>query len=72
MLRKLVSGDELARLIVTLAAAAILVITALLVLELWTNSHLVREKFGWSFLIGRVWDPNAGEPAHQVFVIGNC
>ena len=70
--RRLVSGDEVARLVVSLAAAAILLVTALLVVELWSNSHLVREKFGWGFLLGRIWDPNAGQFGAFPFVVGTA
>jgi phosphate transport system permease protein len=65
-----VAGDEIARLTVTLAAAAVLFVTALLVVELWSNSHLARDKFGWSFLTGRTWDPNAGEFGALPFIVG--
>ena len=70
--RRLTSGDEVARLVVSLAAAAILLVTALLVVELWSNSHLVREKFGWGFLLGRIWDPNAGDFGAFPFVVGTA
>ncbi|HLA89346.1 MAG TPA: phosphate ABC transporter permease subunit PstC [Gemmatimonadaceae bacterium] len=58
--QRLVSGDEAARLVVTVASGAILLVTALLVFELWTNSGLSREKFGLRFLVTQTWDPNAG------------
>jgi phosphate transport system permease protein len=50
-------GDEIAHLITLVFAAAILVITSMLVYELWVNSLLSRTKFGWSFLWTSVWDP---------------
>ena len=68
--RRLVSGDQIARIIVTVAAALILLVTVLLVYELWINSHLSREKFGWHFLFTRTWDPNAGEFGALPFVYG--
>ena len=70
--RRFVNGDEVARLIVTVSAAAILLVTVLLVYELWINSHLSREKFGWDFLITQVWDPNAGQFGALAFVFGTC
>ena len=70
LLRRFVNGDEAARLIVTLAAGGILFITGLLVFELWANSHLPREKFGWAFLRGTTWDPNAGDFGALPFVAG--
>ena len=51
------SGDEIAHLITLMFAASIFLITALLVFELWRNSALPREHFGWRFLWTRVWDP---------------
>ncbi len=57
LLRRLHSGDEIAHLITLLFAASIILITSLLVFELWVNSPLPRQKFGWRFLFTRVWDP---------------
>lgn len=68
--RRLVGGDQIARFTVTLAAALILLVTALLVYELWINSHLAREKFGWHFLVTQTWDPNAGQFGALPFVFG--
>jgi phosphate transport system permease protein len=67
---RLVNGDEMARVIVTIAAGAILMVTVLLVYELWVNSHLTREKFGWGFLITKVWDPNADQFGALPFIFG--
>lgn len=67
---RLFSGDNVATLTVTLAAGFILFITALLVFELWSNSALSREKFGWHFLVTRVWDPNAEQFGALAFIYG--
>ena len=56
-LSRLRSGDEVAHLITLLFASTILLITILLVFELYRNSALAREKFGWQFLTTRTWDP---------------
>lgn len=56
-LRRLSTGDQVAHLITLIFAASILLITTLLVYELWVNSALSRHKFGWDFLFTRVWDP---------------
>lgn len=69
---RFVNGDEVARLLVTVSAALILLVTALLVYELWVNSHLSRDKFGWQFLLTRVWDPNAGQFGALAFMYGTC
>lgn len=55
--RKLRGGDEIAHLITLVFAASILLITSLLVIELWRTSHLSRAKFGWMFFWTRTWDP---------------
>jgi phosphate transport system permease protein len=56
-LSKLREGDEIARLITFLFAASVVLITILLVYELWINSVLPRHKFGLHFLVTDVWDP---------------
>jgi len=56
-LLRLRSGDEVAHLITLVFASAILLITVLLVFELYRNSALSRERFGWHFLTTRTWDP---------------
>ncbi len=56
-MRRLRSGDEIAHLITLVFAASVILITGLLVHELWVNSALSRHKFGWNFLFTRVWDP---------------
>ncbi len=57
VLRRLRSGDEIAHLITLVFAASVILVTGLLVYELWVNSALSRHKFGWNFLFTRVWDP---------------
>src|SRR5579864_7132448 len=56
-IRRLRHGDEIAHTITLLFAASILLITSMVVYELWINSHLSRAKFGWDFFWTRVWDP---------------
>jgi phosphate transport system permease protein len=70
--RRFLNGDETARFLVTASAALILFVTVLLVYELWINSHLARSKFGWSFLVTQVWDPNGGQFGALAFVFGTC
>ncbi|HEX5413467.1 MAG TPA: phosphate ABC transporter permease subunit PstC [Terriglobia bacterium] len=44
--------------LITLAFAAVIVlITALLVYQLWIHSALPRQRFGWRFLVTNAWDP---------------
>jgi phosphate transport system permease protein len=54
---RLRSGDEIAHLITLAFAASIVLITLLLVYELWTHSALPRQRFGWEFLVTSTWDP---------------
>jgi phosphate transport system permease protein len=55
--QRLREGDQIAHIITLVFAAGILLITSLLVYELWVNSHLSRSKFGWMFFWTRTWDP---------------
>jgi len=54
---RLRSGDEVAHLLTLIFASAIILVTVLLVFELYRNSALARQKFGWQFLFTRTWDP---------------
>jgi len=57
LLRRLRHGDEVAHLITLIFASSIILITSVIVYELWVNSHLTRLKFGWHFLFTSTWDP---------------
>ena len=54
---RLRDGDQVAHIVTLVFAASILLITSMLVFELWVNSHLSRAKFGLMFFWTRVWDP---------------
>ena len=69
-LSRLREGDEVARLVTFLFAASVVLITLLLVYELWIGSVLPREKFGFGFLLTRVWDPIAENFGALPFVYG--
>jgi phosphate transport system permease protein len=69
-LSRLASGDELARLITMLFAASVVLITVLVVWELWRNSALPRHAFGFRFLISQVWDPLADQFGALPFMYG--
>ena len=56
-LSRLRDGDEIARLITFVFAGSVVLLTVLLVYELWVSSVLPRHKFGFAFFITRVWDP---------------
>jgi phosphate transport system permease protein len=70
LIRRLKHGDELAHLITLTFAAGILLLTSMLVYELWVNSHLSRAKFGWIFFWTRVWDPNFDNFGAAPFIYG--
>src|SRR3989440_4911246 len=56
-LSRLRQGDEIARMITFLFAASVVLVTLLLVFELWQGSVLPRHKFGFNFFRPSVWDP---------------
>src|SRR5579864_776708 len=69
-LRRLREGDEIARLVTFLFAASTVLITLLLILELWRDSALARHKFGLQFFFTRVWDPIAEQFGALPFIYG--
>src|SRR5229473_3190240 len=69
-LTRLREGDEIARLITFLFAASTVLVTLLLILELWQGSALARHKFGLQFFVTRVWDPIAEQFGALPFVYG--
>jgi phosphate transport system permease protein len=71
-LRRVRAGEELAYLITLAAATSVILLVGLLVWELWSNSTLPLHKFGWAFLKGNNWDPNAGEFGALPFMYGTC
>jgi phosphate transport system permease protein len=68
--KRLRDGDEIAHLITLIFAASILLITSLLVYELWINSKQSRAAFGWGFFTKVVWDPIAGDFGAAPFIYG--
>jgi phosphate transport system permease protein len=69
-LSRLRDGDEIARLITFLFAASVVLITAVLVCQLWINSALPRQKFGLHFFVTQVWDPVMDQYGALPFVYG--
>ena len=67
---RLLDGDEVAYLIALTSALSILLVTGLLVYELYSKSSLARHKFGWYFLLTQTWDPVAGQFGALPFVYG--
>ena len=70
LLRRLAHGDEVAHLITLIFASSIILITSVIVYELWVNSHLTRLKFGWHFLFTSTWDPVFEDFGALPFVYG--
>jgi phosphate transport system permease protein len=68
--RQLRHGDEVAHLITLLAAASIIVVTVLLVYELFINCALPRHKFGLAFFASKTWDPVSEEFGALPFIYG--
>jgi phosphate transport system permease protein len=64
------SGDTFAHLLTFLCAVSILLVTATLVYELYSNSKVAQRQFGFHFLIGRTWDPVAGDFGALPFIYG--
>ena len=69
-IQKLRHGDEVAHLVTLLAAASIIVVTVMLVYQLYVNCALPRHKFGFEFFTGRTWDPVSGDFGALPFIYG--
>jgi phosphate transport system permease protein len=69
-LARLRNGDEIARLVTFVFAASVVLITVLLVYELWIDSSLARQKFGLAFFVTKLWDPIAEQFGALTFIYG--
>lgn len=69
-LSRLREGDEIARLITFLFAATVVLLTILLVYDLWQGSALPRHKFGFAFFRTSTWDPVFGQFGALPFIYG--
>jgi phosphate transport system permease protein len=67
---RLREGDEIARLVTFLFAMSVVLITLLLVFELWQGSVLPRHKFGFAFFRTSVWDPIFDQFGALPFIYG--
>ena len=52
------------------AATSIIIVTCWLVLQLWQNSLISRQKSGWGFLFSSTWDPVSGTFGSLPFIFG--
>src|ERR1017187_7481918 len=64
------TGDRVARLLTMAFAASILLVTFLLVSQLWGSSALSRHKFGLAFLWTSEWNPVTEEFGALPFIYG--
>ena len=69
-LSRLREGDEVTRIITFLFAASVVLVTFLLVFELWRGSVLPRHKFGFNFFRTSVWDPIFDQFGALPFIFG--
>ena len=69
-LSRLRDGDEIARVITLMFAVSVVVLTLLLVYELWIGSALPRHKFGFNFFRTSVWDPIFDQFGALPFIYG--
>jgi len=69
-LSRLRQGDEIARIITFLFAASVVLVTLLLVFDLWEGSALPRHKFGFIFFRTSVWDPIFDQFGALPFIYG--
>ena len=67
---RLKKGDEVTHLITLAAAFSIILITVLLVWQLWSGSKLPRHAFGWNFFETSKWDPVSGDFGALPFIYG--
>jgi phosphate transport system permease protein len=68
--RRRFGGDEVAYLVTLIFAASILVITVAIVWQLWLHSSPAKEKFGFSFLTSKLWNPVTDEFGAWPFIYG--
>jgi phosphate transport system permease protein len=68
--RRLRGQDAFPHAVALIFGASVLVLTALLAYELWANSALARQRFGWGLVTSQIWDPVAGEFGAAAFVYG--
>ena len=68
--RSLFNGDEVARIVTLIFALSTVVITGMIVVQLWLNSAESRHAFGWRFFISQEWDPVFNKFGALPFIYG--
>lgn len=69
-LGRLRTGDEVAHLITFVFAACVVLVTVVLIAQLWNSSAASRHQFGFGFLKGTNWDPVASDFGALPFIYG--
>jgi phosphate transport system permease protein len=69
-LRRLRGGNEIAYTITAICAASILLVTCMLMYQLWVHSDLSRHKSGWSFIGSSAWNPVTEDFGALPFALG--
>lgn len=64
------TGDRIARAIVLVFAALVLLIAVVLAFELWQESAASRHKLGWGFLFSSSWNPVSEQFGALPFIYG--
>jgi phosphate transport system permease protein len=70
ILRRLSSADEIVRLITLIFALVTVLITGMIVQQLWVNSAESRHAFGWGFFVSQEWDPVFNKFGALPFIYG--
>ncbi len=70
ILRRLSSADEIVRLITLIFALVTVLITGMIVQQLWINSAESRHAFGWHFFVSQEWDPVFNKFGALPFIYG--
>jgi phosphate transport system permease protein len=68
--RRLRAGDAVTHTVTLLCASSILLVTVLLVIYMWNDSALPRQKFGFGFITDSTWDPVRGQFGALPFAFG--
>src|ERR1700758_4553257 len=69
-IRRLRAGDAVTHTVTLLCASSILLVTVLLVIYMWNDSALPRQKFGLSFITSSTWDAVKGQFGALPFAFG--
>ncbi len=68
--RRFVNGDQIAHVVAMTFGASVVLITSLLVYQLWIHSAASRAKFGLHFFYTKVWDPGFENFGALPFIYG--